>query len=137
VEVDCGPGGDRRNTYPVSFTLWLQLIRNRLSFERFSIDRLRRVARKEERSLRAVPRATERNRKGKRERKREKESEIEKDRERKKEREREKIWPAGGLTLSPRQLHPVFYARLFRRAFTVARPFSSALILPFLFRTLL
>jgi len=46
-----GRGGDRRNTYPVSFTLWLQLIRNRLSFERFSIDRLRRVARsKEERS---------------------------------------------------------------------------------------
>lgn len=34
-------GGERRNTYPVSFTLWLQLIRNRLSFERFSIDRLR------------------------------------------------------------------------------------------------
>lgn len=45
-----GRGGDRRNTYPVSFTLWLQLIRNRLSFERFSIDRLRRVARKEGRS---------------------------------------------------------------------------------------
>lgn len=64
-----GRGGDRRNTYPVSFTLWLQLIRNRLSFERFSIDRLRRVARKEGRSLRVVPRATERNRKGKRKRK--------------------------------------------------------------------
>lgn len=31
----------QRNTYPVSFTLWLQLIWNRLSFERISIDRLR------------------------------------------------------------------------------------------------
>ena len=64
-----GRGGDRRNTYPVSFTLWLQLIRNRLSFERFSIDRLRSVVRKEGRTatLRAVPRATERTRKGKRE----------------------------------------------------------------------
>lgn len=66
-----GRGGDRRNTYPVSFTLWLQLIRNRLSFERFSIDRLRRVARKEGRSH--PPRCTtsnkerERDRKGKKE----------------------------------------------------------------------
>jgi len=72
-----------------------------------------------------------------REREREREGKIEKDKGWKKEREREKIWPAGGLTLSSRQLHPVFYARLFRRAFTVARPFSSALILPFLLRTLL
>lgn len=77
-----GRGGDRRNTYPVSFTLWLQLIRNRLSFERFSIDRLRRVARKEGRSH--PPRCStsnrEKSRKGKREteegRKKEKEREF-------------------------------------------------------------
>lgn len=55
-----GRGGDRRNTYPVSFTLWLQLIRNRLSFERFSIDRLRRVVRKEGHSY--PPRCTTSNR---------------------------------------------------------------------------
>lgn len=62
-----GRGGDRRNTYPVSFTLWLQLIRNRLSFERFSIDRLRRVVRQEGRSY--PPRCTtsNRERKGRRE----------------------------------------------------------------------
>ena len=35
----------QRNTYPVSFTLWLQLISNRLSFERISIDRLRQEVR--------------------------------------------------------------------------------------------
>lgn len=68
-----GRGGDRRNTYPVSFTLWLQLIRNRLSFERFSIDRLRRVARKEGCSY--PPRRTTRDRE--RERKRDGESEKE------------------------------------------------------------
>lgn len=60
-----GRGGDRRNTYPVSFTLWLQLIRNRLSFERFSIDRLRRVARKEGRSH--PPRCTTSNKERERE----------------------------------------------------------------------
>lgn len=122
-----GRGGDRRNTYPVSFTLWLQLIRNRLSFERFSIDRLRRMVRQEGRSH--PPRNITRDR--------EREERKKSEREREREREEERVWPAGGLTLSPRQLHPVFYARLFRRAFTVARPFSFALILPFLLRTLL
>lgn len=66
-----GRGGDRRNTYPVSFTLWLQLIRNRLSFERFSIDRLRRVVRKEGRSH--LPRCTTRNREKGKDRERERE----------------------------------------------------------------
>lgn len=76
-----GRGGDRRNTYPVSFTLWLQLIWNRLSFERFSIDRLRRVARKEGR--RHLPCCITRNRKRDRERKRGGEKKGERERKRK------------------------------------------------------
>ena len=102
-----GRGGDRRNTYPVSFTLWLQLIRNRLSFERFSIDRLRRVGRKRglQQPASRHPRVPAPHG----------------GRDRKKERERKRVWPPGGLTLSQRQLHPVFYARLFRHAFTIAQ----------------
>lgn len=91
-----GRGCDRRNTYPVSFTLWLQLIQNRLSFERFSVDRLRRARRKEGCSH---PPGTARALRPSR------------------------VWPIGGLTLSQRQLHPVFYARLFRHAFTVAQSY--------------
>lgn len=124
-----GRSGDRRNTYPVSFTLWLQLIRNRLSFERFSIDRLRRVAR---RAWRSHP-----SRRTYLPRQMKQDGGTEEGEKKGRERERERVWPAGGLTLSPRQLHPVFYARLFRRAFTVARPFSSALILSFLLGTVL
>ena len=107
-----GRGGDRRNTYPVSFTLWLQLIRNRLSFERFSIDRLRRVGRKRglQQPASRHPRVPAPH--GERER----------------ERERKRVWPPGGLTLSQRQLHPVFYARLFRHAFTIAQLYSSPLL---------
>lgn len=121
-----GRGGHRRNTYPVSFTLWLQLIRNRLSFERFSIDRLGRVGRKEGYSPASrhprAPSGCEVRGKERGERVREGEERA---------REAERVRPAGGLTLSQRQLHPVFYARLFRHAFTVAQSY------PLLFSTML
>lgn len=79
-----GYPANRRNTYPVSFTPCLQLIRNRLSFERFSIDRLGGGCSLEKDASTLRPRIEN---------------------------------PAGGLTLSPRQLHLVFYARFFPRTF--------------------